>query len=223
MIELTLLRTDVSDGVADGCLADLTQDERNAFAGMRREADRRSRVVTRAVLRRTLGRKLGCGPADVPLSHLPGGKPVLDEEGGRAWHFNVSHSGNIALLAVADNPVGVDVETRMHGDPVAMARQFFCAQEQERVAGARDAGEAFLAIWTAKEAVVKMTGHGLRIDPRRFCVPHADTAFQPLPPPYPVAEWQDCRVASPSLADCSMAVSVMGAPIQELRVEHYEH
>src|SRR5690606_24716552 len=117
---------------------------------------------------------------DVPLVQLPEGKLVLDEVGSDTCHFNVSHSGGVALLGVADRPVGVDIETRMHGNSLEMARQFFCQQEQQRVADANCADEAFLAIWTAKEAVVKAIGLGLRIDTRSFCVPSASPMFQTL-------------------------------------------
>ena len=224
MIELTVLRTDVSDAVIDGCSMDLTPEERREFSGMRVHSDRRSRLVTRAVLRRQLAPKLGCRPVDVPLSRVPGSKPLLHGEYAQSWHFNVSHSGDIALLAIAVHPVGVDVEVQMHGDPHSMARQFFSEQEQERVACASNAEAEFLSIWTAKEAVVKMSGHGLSVDTRSFCVPHASASFQVLPPPYPMTQWQDCKIASPLLqADCVAAVSVMDAQIPELRVEHYEH
>ena len=225
MIELTVLRTDVADAVLDGYRTDLTVDEQQAFAKLRRASDRRSRLVTRAVLRRQLGRKLGCAPIDVPLSFQMNGKPVLDGADSQRWHFNVSHSEDVALMAVSDSPVGVDVETGFDGDAMVLAQQFFSHAEHQRVARADNVLAAFLSVWTAKEAVVKMSGHGLRVDTRSFCVPQASTSFQPLLPPYPVAQWQGCQIASPSLVPgCSMAVCVQGEHAwQDMRVEYYEH
>ncbi|MFD5466894.1 4'-phosphopantetheinyl transferase family protein [Kitasatospora sp. NPDC127059] len=72
-------------------------------------------------------------------------------------HFSLSHSGELALLAVAPRPVGVDVETVRSGRDVdRLSRRFFPSQERELVAlGGRP---AFARLWTRKEACVKASG-----------------------------------------------------------------
>ena len=83
--------------------------------------------------------------------------------------FSVSSSGPIAAIAVSGQPVGVDVELlRADVTPAATA---LCEREQRALRtpdAGRSAGEAFLRLWTAKEAVLKAGGQGLADDPSRI-------------------------------------------------------
>ena len=94
------------------------------------------------------------------------GKPALDAGvSGGDLHFNLSHSHDLAVVAVTDiAPVGVDVEfERTIPDWESVASRFFSPQEQAQLA-AIDAGQrqhAFYNCWTRKEAVIKATGEGL--------------------------------------------------------------
>jgi len=85
---------------------------------------------------------------------------------------SVSHSGDLVAVAVARDPVGVDVEqldSRRRGraatDPEALARMVLSGEEQQALAAIRPSGRAheFLVAWTRKEAVTKATGDGLNI------------------------------------------------------------
>lgn len=90
------------------------------------------------------------------LQREPGGKPFWE-----GAHFNLSHSGPWVVLAMGDNPVGVDVECFSQSRNVeALAKRQFTPQEQRFVGSSQ---ERFLRIWTAKEARLKWDGTGLRI------------------------------------------------------------
>ena len=66
-------------------------------------------LIGRISLRRLLGRTLGVEPAAVPLERGPHGRPQLT--GIRDIDFNVSHTTDVALIAIARHvKVGVDVE-----------------------------------------------------------------------------------------------------------------
>ena len=88
-----------------------------------------------------------------------------------AVFFNLSHSEDQALLAVSRTaPVGVDLEkTRTLSDADALAIRHFsareCAHLQTLPAGP-ERERAFFHCWTRKEAFVKCTGVGLRMDLR---------------------------------------------------------
>lgn len=85
------------------------------------------------------------------------GKPVSD-----GVFFNVSHSGNVVVFVRADRPVGVDVEVvREIGDEV---KRRVLTEEERREGGATD--EAFFALWTAKESLVKADGAGMNAHPQ---------------------------------------------------------
>jgi phosphopantetheinyl transferase len=102
-----------------------------------------------------LRRVLGC--AEVHRS--PGAKPWA--EGGP--HFNLSHSGELALIAVcADAPVGVDLEAdRRLRNPPGLARRICTDRELAAVTASPDLNAALLRLWVRKEAVAKAEGGGL--------------------------------------------------------------
>jgi 4'-phosphopantetheinyl transferase len=93
------------------------------------------------------------------------GRPRLDRRHGQVLDFNWSHSGEHALVAIARGIApGIDIERRRpRPRALALARRFFDEAEAAALAalpdGARD--EAFLALWTAKEAVLKAHGRGI--------------------------------------------------------------
>lgn len=77
-------------------------------------------------------------------------------------HFNLSHSGDLALIALAPVPVGVDLERDTPADAQALAQAWFTPAEQAQLAQGKD---DFLTLWTAREAVLKAMGTGLSGEP----------------------------------------------------------
>jgi 4'-phosphopantetheinyl transferase len=119
------------------------------------------RRASRERLREVLGAHLGMDPGEIPLREEASGRPVLD--GGPA--ISHSHSGEWTLVAVSHGRrVGVDVERVRAGFPVdRFARRFFSSREQAALGrlSAADREDAFFALWTRKEALLKATGEGL--------------------------------------------------------------
>lgn len=81
-------------------------------------------------------------------------------------HFNLSHSANLALVAVSrTGPVGVDVESWRPGiQHLAVAERFFSVRERERLQELETQGavvRGFFTAWSRKEAYLKATGHGI--------------------------------------------------------------
>ncbi len=95
----------------------------------------------------------------------PAGKPYI----AGALCFSVSHSDDIALLAVSGSQIGADIEKRRHVNISALAKRAFHPEEQESLAAAADRERAFFRIWTMKESLKKMTGEGI-YDPAGFSV-----------------------------------------------------
>ena len=107
------------------------------------------------------------GAKDLSLCCLSGGKPVLIHE--PCIHFNLSHSGNLAVCAVSDQPVGADVEMWQDADP-GVAALCFRAAEREWMNASGDNARAFAWLWTRKESYLKLTGDGLSRSPDSLCV-----------------------------------------------------
>jgi 4'-phosphopantetheinyl transferase len=143
--------------------ASLDDDERDRAERLRRPPARDRFVVAHGLLRIILARYLAIAPAAVRFSYGVSGKPGL--AGDTALRFNLSHSGPLALYAVASTrDVGIDVERiRSDVDAAALTRRFFTPREAAALAHLPAAARlpAFFTGWTRKEAVVKAGGEGL--------------------------------------------------------------
>lgn len=130
-------------------------------------ADRQRHLGGRALVRLVLSRRYRCQPDELSFTEGPHGKPALQTvPGGRPQiHFNVGHTENLVVAAFSPKePVGVDVEPQSRTvEATRLAERVLTASERERWqshAAARRR-EAFLHIWTCKEAFLKATGKGL--------------------------------------------------------------
>jgi 4'-phosphopantetheinyl transferase len=141
----------------DAVLASLSAEERARAARFVRQTDGRRWARARGILRAILGAELGIAPAQVELRIADSRKPEL--AAASPLRFNLSHSGEVALYALAlDREVGVDVETRERPlDVVAIARRTLGPVEAERLAAVHpDARHReFLQAWARHEAELK--------------------------------------------------------------------
>lgn len=141
----------------------LSADEQARAARFKFDADRRRFTVSRGTLRQLLARYLPLEPARIQFDVGPQGKPA--PAGQPEFHFNLAHSGELALIAVTKNqPVGVDVEQlRPMPDREMIARRFFSKAEFAalQTVPAAEQNRAFFNAWTRKEAFIKALGKGL--------------------------------------------------------------
>ncbi|MEN1678304.1 MAG: 4'-phosphopantetheinyl transferase superfamily protein [Planctomycetota bacterium] len=153
------------------------------------ERDRRRFLVAHHGLRRVLGDALGIRPAEVTLQTGPHGKPSLAGVGPRRLEFNLTHSGEWALLALSDDgPVGVDLEQqRPVGESQAIADRHYAQLERSRAPDpdSADYERWFFETWTAKEAALKLLGAGLALPLHQVETPPAD-GWAELPRPNPL-------------------------------------
>lgn len=157
--------------ISDKALAVLSQEERARAAGFGSETLRAKWCVGRAALRTILGRYLRC-PSDKVLFQIgEHGKPSLL---GTPLYFNFSHSGELALLALAyDAELGVDLEFPTQERPFAkLIERFFSPQEAAALQKLPPAEipAAFYRCWTRKEALLKGIGAGISMPLKSFTV-----------------------------------------------------
>ena len=144
----------------------LSANERDRAMKFHFEKDRRHWIVAHGILRLLLGRYLDVEATELQFVTNNYGKPSLVQPPHEArLHFNLSHSGEIALYAFAyDRQLGIDVEY-MPGlrDYEEVATHYFssyeCAVLRALPASSRE--EAFYRCWTRKEAYIKARGMGL--------------------------------------------------------------
>lgn len=127
------------------------------------EKHRRHFVVARGFLRSVVARYLETQPELLRFAYGEYGKPALASE--HVLRFNLSHSHEVALLAVAlDAELGVDVEhIRADFASEDIARRFFSRAEVEvfNALPREEQVAAFFRCWTRKEAYIKAIGKGL--------------------------------------------------------------
>src|SRR5262245_52936668 len=81
--------------------ATLSCDERNRSDRLRFERDRRRFIVAHGVLHELLGQYLRTEPGRVRFVYNAFGKPEPSPEFGSRLKFNLSHSADLALIAIA--------------------------------------------------------------------------------------------------------------------------
>jgi 4'-phosphopantetheinyl transferase len=141
----------------------LSTDERDRLVVYRTRELAERYVVTRSLVRVVLADRLGVSARALRVSRTDTGKPVVS--GG--VHFNVSHSGDLILLALSDSrAVGIDVERRRDVERVtALRNRWLTEPERARmdrlIAGGASPSDAFLRIWSVKEARLKALGVGI--------------------------------------------------------------
>lgn len=148
-----------SDSGLTNCLS-LEERERAALIGS--TVERRRYALSRIALRHILAACHDVAPAELRLRREEGGRPFV--EGDHGLSFSLTHSHGLAVIAVAAQPVGVDVERVrelewrdriarrvMHADTVRLLE---AVPERERTL-------AFIDAWTQREAHVKAIGGGV--------------------------------------------------------------
>ena len=86
-------------------------------------------------------------------------------------HFSISHTKNAILVAISDAPIGVDIEAFRSPSAALIARTMNATEQAAIAASAAATLEPpatpeglFSAIWTRKEAVLKLRGTGIEGD-----------------------------------------------------------
>ncbi len=110
------------------------------------------------------------GRCIIHYGYGPQGKPYLKDYPD--IHFSLSHSGNMAVLAISDGEVGIDVQ-ESRGFQEKVTKRFYQEEEIKRIEATEDIEnkeKLFYQIWTGKEAYIKYTGKGMGQDIRSFFV-----------------------------------------------------
>jgi len=172
----------------------LSVEEQVRADRLQRSVDRRNFIAAHAGLRLLLAAALGRRAEDLDLTQNDTGKPMLVDH---ALEFNLSHAGDIVLIALASGlPIGVDVEQpRALPDREAIARRFLHPGEAADLAPLVGCAAelAFFRCWTRKEAVAKTLGLGLSLPLDQYrvsCRPDEPAALLHLSAIGPAAaEW----------------------------------
>lgn len=152
-------------------LAVLSAQERARASRIRHHEAWRQFVLTRGLLRLMLAEVTGAAAQSFAIDDGTGNAPFLAIN---PWNvsFNVSHSHECVVVAVGPEALGVDIErVDAASDYAQLAKVCYHPRERQFLDAQPPAAQAevFFDIWSRKEARLKATGHGFRVDPAHFC------------------------------------------------------
>lgn len=139
--------TDAEYAETEKFFADTAQKVKN-FLPEDRKRTLAGRYLLKKIIKEIYGRE------GFELSYNENGKPELD-----FCFFSISHSGNYAVCAVAETPVGIDIENT--GRFKRREKYMFFTDNETRYVNERDSARRFCIIWTRKEAYIKALGEPL--------------------------------------------------------------
>jgi len=141
----------------------LSVPEYSRWQGLKCSKVKHRYLITRAMFRTILSAALGCPLGDFELVVSDKGKPQLLHSYG--WQFNLSHSHDVAVLAITRHvQLGVDLEYKARKiRALPIARSYFSETEITLLESLPDSevNKYFLSLWTLKEAYLKAIGSGL--------------------------------------------------------------
>ncbi len=129
------------------------------------QRDRHRDLIARALVRTSLSRYAPVKPWQWQFEQGEHGKPRVCEA-PLALNFNLSHSHELVVCAVALQPVGVDIEySGRHNDVLAIAERYFSAAESQELFALpqHQQRDRFFDYWTLKEAYIKARGEGISL------------------------------------------------------------
>lgn len=158
--------------VARRWISDLEAARGNA---LRDEGRRRDFLDSRVILRHLVAHRLGCPPEDVelPRDSVTGAPrpatlgPMTEHEPDVRVHYSLARTPGYVAVAMANRPVGVDLELRQTPSQAEALLRLLHPSDQARLLkeSARRRPRAVTDTWVRLEAVVKARGTGLSADP----------------------------------------------------------
>lgn len=185
MVHVWSAPLDIDGNTLKGCRVLLSNDEQRKAARFCAERDVLHYIAARGFLRLLLAHYLSMAPEQLAFDYGVHGKPRLGGRGDtQQLEFNLSHSGSIALCAVASRRrIGVDVERQRDIEEwQSIARACLTQEELDSLTSLSpaDGAAGFLKLWTQKEAYVKGLGQGLSYPLQQFCVPYSKASAPSL-------------------------------------------
>ncbi|HXZ09401.1 MAG TPA: 4'-phosphopantetheinyl transferase superfamily protein [Paraburkholderia sp.] len=158
----------------------LDEAEQERASRFRQPADRGRFISARHALRVLLGGRVGEAPQALRFGYGRYGKPTLD--GYPDLSFNVSHTGDYALIAMsAERIVGIDIERMDPAFDWQSLADLVCTGDEQHAIARLPSGQqaqSFFRCWTAKEALLKALGLGITEGLRAISVDPSGTGVQ---------------------------------------------
>lgn len=134
----------------------LSPQESGRLAGIVAPERREQFLAARWQMRRLLSQAMGGTPRDWVLTAPPDAPPAV--EGLPRWHLSISHSGEWIGCAVAQEPIGLDLEAPRRKRDIAGLVALCCTPGEQPMfegLGEQEREALFHELWTVKESWLK--------------------------------------------------------------------
>lgn len=158
IILYTFISEEKHQSLLDRYLPVFSEDIKRDILRYRRWQDAQLSLLGKVLLQ--YGLRTYYNISEVEIGTLPNKKPYLK---GHNLHFNISHSKDLVVCAMAEYPLGIDIECN---DPKVSYLDFtfqMTANEYQEIHHSEDKVKAFFTCWTRKEAVIKAHGAGMML------------------------------------------------------------
>lgn len=194
----------------DSVWQQLTGEEQRRAKRLRVASAQNQFVLTRTWLRSVLANYCELRAIDIPLAYSNHGKPHLDHPELSRFQFNLTHSRDIALLAITlDRPVGIDLEwIDPKRDFQALASRYYSPKEQAWLKQFEDdkLSDEFYHIWVRKEAWLKAMGKGITMALEAMDVEMQNAPTFTLSLPNTDGLWSGCDLQVASAYQASLVL-----------------
>ena len=132
---------------------------------------RRIESIVGEILLQKCFEKIGMGYSSVKVSYNSYGKPLSDYCN---VYFNISHSDNYVVCAMARSEVGIDIEKIDADFEYRSVKNIFCSNTQKNYQDIKD----FYNDWVIKESFLKYIGCGLNIALKNININHTSKVVE---------------------------------------------
>lgn len=111
-------------------------------------------------------KRYGLSEKQAEVFYGANGKPYLKD---CDFYYNLSHSGTIAVCALSDGEVGIDVQKKVTPSDALIKK--VCSESEARYLlslSQEQKNSAFTRLWTLKESYLKFTGEGITLSPQKL-------------------------------------------------------
>jgi len=150
----------------------LSDEEKSRAERFKFDIHRSRFIASHGFTRCVLGLYLSINARELTYKKGKQGKPYISNSNNSNIQFNLSHTEDIAILALTQGvDTGIDIEcNKRKTDWQGIVSRFFTASEQQALflLPEEQQRDAFFQLWTRKEAYMKVLGTGLSLAPTEF-------------------------------------------------------
>lgn len=135
----------------------MTEKKRERVERFKNAEDKKLCVCGEMLAKNAVSRESGIAAADLVFETEKSGKPFCKNAD---VEFSISHSGEYAVCAVSDRPVGIDIQKIVPYNEKT-AERVCSGEEIVKIIKSQNKSKEFIKIWTQKEAVLKRDGKSI--------------------------------------------------------------